>query len=375
MKHILILILSLLPWSAHAGRMSKIIGNGGDVLVCENREPKVQLLDFAETRILRNKSIQLIDPVGLTYKQKLEWIRQRIVDRFPELGSQLSGEIAYFENTNVKLDDLELEDIQDSFHKFHLSGCSVHQIANQSAPLVDDDPSFIIANELWTQLSETDKAGLVLHEVLYRMGLRYSLEHSIGIRYLVSLFFDDNLQTISDRQWIQALQYSRIKFYEMNNIRFPVFSGNVDSCRIPPGALSCEDPVEIQPAVVTYDNSHSIRTLMYPEGPETLIFKMKDGFTSQIDSSRFDFEFGMEGFRMRTSGVLTVFSRFDRTGLGKAVAKVNGEFNIYKETYCGPLSFVDFAGKEFGKSNYCGTLGGLTDVYVSALKTQRTSGN
>ncbi len=354
---------------------SKIIGNGGDVLVCENRIPRVQLLDFAETRTLRAKSIQLSDLAGNTYLEKLAALQQKIIERFPHLGRFLVNEIGYFESTNVKLDDLELEDIQDSFHKFHLAGCKVQQIANQSIPLVDDDPSFIIDNELWVELSELDKAGLVLHEVLYRMGLRYSLEHSAGVRYLVSLFFDDNLRSISDKQWIQGFQVSRIKLYEVSGVRFPVFSGNADTCEITPGARDCEPPDEIKPATFSFTPGGDLQSVTYHDRTETLDFRSRNGVEIQVAASYFQFNAGPEGYRVRTTGKLVMGSRSVRQLLPRHSVRIAGEINVTSEQFCGELAFLDEDEKPVGRESYCGDILLIPDVLERFRVKRNMSGN
>jgi hypothetical protein len=63
------LALIMTMTSAYA---AKIIGNGGDVLVCPDRTPKVQLLDFVEARVLRKKTVKLWSPPGSNYQDKLD---------------------------------------------------------------------------------------------------------------------------------------------------------------------------------------------------------------------------------------------------------------------------------------------------------------
>lgn len=355
-------LIFLLTVSGASAIAAKIIGNGGDVLVCENRLPRVQLLDFAETRILRPNAIQLTEPEGATYTDKLKVTGKRISSLFPILGRALSKEADYFERTNVKLNDLELEDVQDSFHKFHLTDCEVHQIANQSIPLVDDDPSFIIDNRLWVQLSEFDKAGLVLHEVIYRMGLRYGLEHSAGVRYLVSLFFDDDLASITDKQWIQAFMLSRIKMYEKGGVRIPLFVGLEENCEIMPGASDCHPPSEVRPATVEYSREREMSAISYGDVAETLEFNIGTGFLGQMTAKEFRFFYGAEGFRIQVDGRLTLNSGFDRTGLSRTEAEIAGVYNVNTEVFCGQVIFLRDDQSMIRHEKFCGNLIKLVDI-------------
>jgi hypothetical protein len=353
MKRLSLIVLLVYGFGASA---AKIIGNGGDVLVCDSRMPRVQLLDFAETRILRQKAIQLVEPPGDTYDEKLLALQGRINHRFSSLGRALAKEIEYFERTNVKLDDLELEDIQDSFHKFHLSGCEVRQIANQSIPLVDDDPSFILDNRLWLQLSEFDKAGLVLHEVLYRMGLRYALEHSAGVRYLVSLFFDDDLDGITDKQWIQAFMLSRMKYYEVEDARFPLFIGLKDTCEVTPGNLDCDQRVEARPAVTHFLNDGTLRSISYEGVLEPFEFRLRTGSNVTVNTDRLDFLWAEDGFRVKTSGRMKLIARYDRHGQTSLLADVVGEFNLDEAKFCGQIIFLRDDESILRAEKYCGKI-------------------
>jgi len=283
-----VLVLALLY--ATPSWASKIIGNGGDVLVCPERTPRVMLLDFVESRVLRKNSIVLWNPPGRSYLQKLEALNANIARRFPVLAAVIAKEVAFFEEKNVKERDIELEDINDSYHKLRLPGCHVEQIANQSIPLFDDDPWFLINMSLWEQLDEVDKAGLVLHEVLYRMGLRHGLEHSIGIRYLVSLLFQENLHKVSDRQWTQAFLHSRLRRYETGGVRFPLFRGEEKECEVVPGTVQCADgdPTMI-PAEIVFTPNRRIRSVTFEQGSQAFEF-MHDNFKTSWTTSEMVFE-------------------------------------------------------------------------------------
>jgi hypothetical protein len=187
--------------------------------------------------------------------------------RFPQLALALRTEIANFEARNVKETDIELEDINDSYHKFRLPGCHVEQIANQSLPMFEDDPWVLINGNLWNLLDAFDKAGLVIHEVLYRIGLKHGLEHSIGIRYLTGLLFQEDLKQVNDQQWIEAMLHSRMKYFELGSLRFPLFQGEEKDCELVPGSIECRGgPAEFKPARLTFGSDRSLSTVVFENG-------------------------------------------------------------------------------------------------------------
>src|SRR5688572_15996102 len=113
-KALLILTTGVVSFAAWSGI---IIGNGGDVIVCPGQDPEVRLLDFVEAETLRAGRVQLAEPKGAKYQDKLNNLLERVIRRFPSLGYALSREIVNFELRHAKV-PFDLEDIPDSFHKF-----------------------------------------------------------------------------------------------------------------------------------------------------------------------------------------------------------------------------------------------------------------
>lgn len=336
MKRLVVLLPLLLlvapAWS------SKIIGNGGDVVVCPN-EPRVSLLDFVESRVLRKKSIRLAEPLGKTYLDKLAALITKVQGRFPLLAEELRTEIANFEDKSVREYGIELEDINDSYHKLRLPGCHVEQIANQSKPLFDDDPWFLIDAHLWDQLSEFDRAGLIVHEVLYRMGLRYGLEHSIGIRYLVALLFHEEIDGVSDTQWVQAFTHSRIKLYETGGFQFPLFQGKENSCEVVPGAVNCSEETVIKPARISFQPDRRLRSIEYADGEEKISFRAGP-ITGSVMARKVTFDWGDRTAAIIVEGRLLLEKRRNRVTTDIVTADVRGKINPYTGTFHGTYRIV-----------------------------------
>ncbi len=334
-----LMALALLLLLATPALSSKIIGNGGDVSVCPNRTPKVQLLDFVESRVLRKRTILLWNPPGATYSDKLTAVVNRLGRRFPELAQLLRMEIANFEDKNVKEFDIELEDINDSYHKLRLPGCHVEQIANQSVPMFEDDPWFLINANLWNQLEEFDKAGLVMHEVLYRIGLRHGVEHSIGIRYLVSLIFQERPELVSDQQWIQAFMHSRMQFFEIGKMRFPLFRGSEKICEVVPGTIACKggDP-EYKASQVSFNPDRSISSISFEGvGREGFAWTFGADHRILLSTDRMNFEYQAAGLELITQGRLQM-----RKGnsFETVEAEVRGRFSPVDGSFNGEYQLV-----------------------------------
>lgn len=332
------LLFVALATAALPAGSSKIIGNGGDVSVCPKRRPKVQLLDFVESRILRDRTIKLWNPPGRTYTQKLEKLIQNIGLRFPDFAEVLRREVRFFEEKNVKVKDIELEDINDSYHKLRLPGCHVEQIANQSVPIFEDDPWFLINANLWNQLEEFDKAGLVLHEVLYRIGLRYGLEHSIGIRYLNSLLFQEKLEKVTDQQWVQALMHSRIKSFESGGLNIPLFFGYERVCEVLPGTLTCAGgDADFKPAVIAFNPDQTLAQVSYEGiGPQPFQFSFGD-FKAILTSEKVTYVWFEKQAKVVAEGRMYLNNVFD---INAAIFEVTGIFDPLSGSFRGAYRFV-----------------------------------
>lgn len=77
-----------------------------------------------------------------------------------------------------------MADIPDSGNIVIPKGCTIEQIANQSAPLYADDPRYIIDQSLWSLLDNQNRAGLILHEIIYREAIELGHDNSVSTRFL-----------------------------------------------------------------------------------------------------------------------------------------------------------------------------------------------
>lgn len=329
---------------------AKIIGNGGDVVVCEKRTPPIQLLDFYEAAKLSD--LKLVDPEGHTYLEKVNSLANRISKRFPALARTILADVDVFEKRKKIMDDVELKDIDDSHHTVLPPHCQIAQIANQKAPLFPRHPWFIIDAALWAGLDETNKAGLVIHEIIYRQGLRYGLEHSMGVRYLVGLLFSTEMDSITDREWIQTLLNSLSKYYEIGGLRIPLFSGEQSFCEARPGTTSCRDLPPVTLARFKYQDDRL--TEIDFENPERIEFSNEQLNASILTrNARFEVENGRQ--LMEFEGRMTVSPA--RGTSSTFTFDVHGKLDAKAGTFCGTKTLVDMSGRPSGSAqSSCGAI-------------------
>lgn len=164
---ILILLIICLGLSAWAG--GDRVGNGGDVVICQNAKyPAIELLDFHEAR---EKSIPLASLKAKDYLSKVkEVLGQTIKDVQPARYRRYLEWINTFEAESQFRSQVNLPDIDDSGLVILPVGCSMRQAVIQltSEAVSDGEPRYIIDQEVWSQLDEMNRAGLLLHEMIYR---------------------------------------------------------------------------------------------------------------------------------------------------------------------------------------------------------------
>gem|GEM_PF-3640018 len=202
-KSVFIVVL-LLSYNAIANS-SFLIGNGGDIVVCEEGSTgfaSTRLLDFVEFETTYGVSIEL--PKYKSVDDEIEDINTVLDIMFSRLsffGDDLSDILKRYNKDFFKearfLEDIELTDVTDSFHVLLPKSCEVTQIAIQRTPQFRLDPRYILDKALWDALDIRDKAGLVFHELLYRLlitsGRHPETIHSQDVRALTAIVFSDRV--------------------------------------------------------------------------------------------------------------------------------------------------------------------------------------
>lgn len=159
---IYLLIGLLLPSVIFAN--AKVIGNGGNVVICENAQgevTKAEVLDLFEGHAV----------YGLNYNedatpallQALKYSDTLSYAGSPVSAKNLSADVRDIYNGLKFLPTgVGLESIPDSGHFITPKGCRVVQTINYR-----DWKNIFVDVDVWNVLSETQKAALLLHEAIY----------------------------------------------------------------------------------------------------------------------------------------------------------------------------------------------------------------
>ncbi|MBF0300294.1 MAG: hypothetical protein HQK51_16350 [Oligoflexia bacterium] len=194
-----------LAWKLNNNKTYKLntgvdIGNGGDAVVCKNQTGEiisVEQFDFYEARNIRNINHQLGD-ISVSPLDKVLLVINKLARLDPVLADKFKITALNFFNQTQFLTDSELTDINDSGGLFIPKGCKLEQIAIARQPQFDDDSKiFFINKDLYDKMDNNNKAGLILHEIVYQEFIKKGENNSIKARYFNSKLTSNYLDNIT----------------------------------------------------------------------------------------------------------------------------------------------------------------------------------
>jgi hypothetical protein len=197
-----------------------LVGNGGGTVVCRksNQSIKsVEVLDFYEARTIRNVNLDIQTLPG-DWRAKAKAIVAR-VEAKSELRFQLySSWLASFESEDKILTDVQFSTVPDAGYIGVPEGCEFEQAAIQRQPMFSGDARYYINAELWNAMDDTQKAGLVLHEIIYREAIGYGQTDSIRSRYMTGLYSSKDFASQTEKNYWQVLEQAH---YELTDVIVP----------------------------------------------------------------------------------------------------------------------------------------------------------
>lgn len=161
-------------------------GNGGDAVVCtQNGKVTAELLDFYEARVMREIQIDL-GPAELSVEAKVDMALGRLRTISPARADRYAARIASFASDAQFFTRISLPDINDSKHVLLPVNCKIEQLVIQRQNPPPGTKKFLVNEDLWVLLSNTDRAGILLHEAIYEEALERGASNSVKTRYFTS---------------------------------------------------------------------------------------------------------------------------------------------------------------------------------------------
>jgi hypothetical protein len=133
------------------------VNNGGHAVVCGKQAPR--LLDYVEYKV-EAKGVGDHRPVVERLLAKLESVDAKT-------GAQYRRRWGKWDAESELLEGVELRQVRDSLHTAVPKGCRLRQLAVRHQQPIGGQKRFAIDKSLWDQLTAVDRAGLVMHELIY----------------------------------------------------------------------------------------------------------------------------------------------------------------------------------------------------------------
>lgn len=181
------LLTGLLALMISAPSLASRVGNGGDAIYCQKEDGTVtaELLDFYEGR---TRGLTMNMDGATTVEEKINLIINRVEQHDLFLGLVIREGLEHF-YANREFTEDDLIDIPDSLHIRKPKNCEVKQAAIFKMPheLLPGESAYLINQPLWDLMDNDSKAGLILHEVLYRYARNVHHSDSVATRVALSV--------------------------------------------------------------------------------------------------------------------------------------------------------------------------------------------
>lgn len=207
LKQILIGIL-IFATQAQAGTAGS---GGGNSLICENGAP-VLLYDYVEAEQLRGITFDNALLAKDEYTTALK-VLARVNKIDPIRAEKYSAHVRAFKDEAAFLTDMNLPKIDDTGGVVIPVGCELRQTVVQKVPRFPEDKRYQVDKNAWDRMSIRDRAGLILHEVIYREALTLEHEDSTQVRYFNSMISSRKLLAGGKKMYSSVVDLSGLRQY------------------------------------------------------------------------------------------------------------------------------------------------------------------
>lgn len=208
-------------------------GNGGDAIVCMDREVKVMLLDSYEAGKMRlkldltnpNIEVQTWRSMVSVAVSRLEKYDPMTASKLYDYSMEMVNDFEKFQmfpgsrGKHVYLGHDVIAEINDSEHVSTPEGCEEHpiQMVSQRVPKFKNEFRYEFNKTLWDQLTLQDQAMTILHEAWYRIMLENGATNSRATRYMNGLIGSSDFENYTFGEYIQDLKETELRQFTVFN--------------------------------------------------------------------------------------------------------------------------------------------------------------
>lgn len=288
------------------------VGNGGDVMLCKKADglfKAIELLDYYEAKTLRGMKIDL-GSNKLTPIEKVQYALKRIEKFSPRRYLKYRDWAQKFFDESQFVGNANLVDVPDSEIPVFPDGCKLEQIAIQKTPTFPEDKRYLVNLDLWNLLDDDNKAGLILHEIIYREGIELGQTNSKGVRYFNSIISSLQIEQMTLDQFMNLISTVGFNSIEVGNIELTEVKfypdGKIHYAHVVKGTLLINGKeIEIE-RLISYYPDGSVESTFLKSDVDFII----NNQTLSFSKGWFDFhENGnlKEGYQLCAKNVKTIY--------------------------------------------------------------------
>lgn len=208
------------------------VGNGGNLIICEDNQP--QLLDYFEG--LHDRGIEVDHGSSGEFSERIESVLRRLERINPERALRYRTWFKTFFLETRFFEEGKILPIRDVGPIVIPSECNVQQVAAQrpTSEIMPGDSRYLIDRRFWQKLSHLDKAGLVLHELIYREAIESNQRSSPRVRYFNQILSSAQISRYSEKDMLGLIRLVGMRFAEYKGFELDLW----DAEYYPDGSLS-----------------------------------------------------------------------------------------------------------------------------------------
>jgi len=193
-------------------------GNGGDLIICYNEAGAISsthTLDYFD--LTQNGKKILLGGKNSTYDEKITIALNRLERLSPRRATiyrqwvDTFSEEVHFIPGEVNLGEIDDEDWGGPLP----DNCIQLQVANQNRRFLPPGKRYAISLKWWNQMSEEDRAGLILHELIYR---ELKSNTSRSVRAFNQLISTLEMERISLRNFITQMKEWNFLYLQLQGV-------------------------------------------------------------------------------------------------------------------------------------------------------------
>uniref|UniRef100_UPI0035636474 hypothetical protein n=1 Tax=Halobacteriovorax sp. TaxID=2020862 RepID=UPI0035636474 len=196
-------------------------GGGGNSVVCFSKNGKlaeVSLLDYYEGIRKDNSLVKEINLAGDSVEEKIVNALSTLEKEYPRLTTKLKNRALWLHSNIdtylIDSKDGKLSPVYDMnipfVPQFNEEGdeCQIVRFAVQSKEHVEGQKKFFFVKDLYNHplTSDTTRAGIILHEIIYEEAILNKSVNSDFVRWLTYLISSKKISQMTSNE-IQGLQY------------------------------------------------------------------------------------------------------------------------------------------------------------------------